>query len=92
MKNTTTNQAAAILGSVTTKAKAAAARKNGLNGGRPARAVRAMLYRNEDGQWSLSTWKGGTIPTKNFSTQKEARHFAQQRNWGVKRIKDCDAI
>jgi hypothetical protein len=49
-----------------------------------------MLWKGEDAQWYLSTWQGGTIPTKAFDTQVKAREHAKARGWGVKRMPECD--
>ena len=77
-------------GKVTSEAKAAAVRENGKKGGRPPKPATAMLIRNPEGGWSLCRWKGDVIPSKNFDTQAQAREFAVTKNWGVKRLPECD--
>lgn len=49
-----------------------------------------MLWKGEDAQWYLSTWRGATIPTKAFPTQAKAREHAKGRRWKVKRMPECD--
>lgn len=77
-------------GKAKTEAKAAASAANGKLGGRPAREVIAMLYRNADGWW-LARWKGDVVPSRNFPNAKEAKDYAAANGWGVKRMPDCDA-
>jgi hypothetical protein len=96
------NQAAAELGRLSrinpTPAQSDASRLNGKKGGRPPgswvgntfypRPV-VMLHR-ADGEWWLATWKHGEIPAKSFPTAQAARDFAASKNWGVKRLPECD--
>lgn len=49
-----------------------------------------MLVRNDRGGWKLSRWKGNLIQPKNFHTQAEAREFAAEKNWGIKRLPNHD--
>ena len=78
------------LGSIKTDKKAEAVRENGKKGGRPPKPATAMLIRNAEGGWSLCRWKGDVIPSKTFATQAQARAFATTKNWGVKRLPECD--
>jgi hypothetical protein len=86
--------AAALMGSARTEAKAAAARSNGAKGGRPARNTIVMLFVNsdgaEDGPWWIASFKGDTIPCKGFKTAQAARDYAASKNWGIKRLPNCD--
>lgn len=91
MKNKAAQQLGRLGGKVTSEAKAAAVRENGKLGGRPAKPATAMLIRNAEGGWSLCRWKGDIIPSKTFDTQAQAREFAAGKNWGVKRLPECDA-
>jgi hypothetical protein len=50
-----------------------------------------MLWKAEDGQWYLSTWRGDTIPTKAFATQAKAREHAKAKRWKVRRMPECDS-
>lgn len=98
MKNKAAQQLGRLGGKVTSEAKAAAVRENGKKGGRPPgswvgntfypRPV-VMLHR-ADGEWWLATWKHGEIPAKDFPTAQAARDFAASKNWGVKRLPECD--
>jgi len=90
MKNKAAQQLGRLGGKVTSEAKAAAVRENGKLGGRPAKPATAMLIRNAEGGWSLCRWKGDVIPSKTFDTQAQAREFAASKNWGVKRLPECD--
>lgn len=90
MKPLPKNPAAVALGKIKSDKKAAAARENGKLGGRPAKPATAMLIRNAEGGWSLCRWKGDIIPPKSFPTAQAARDFAASKNWGVKRLPDCD--
>tara|TARA_R110000868_G_scaffold175663_3_gene412823 strand:+ start:740 stop:1015 length:276 start_codon:yes stop_codon:yes gene_type:complete len=90
MKNKAAQQLGRLGGKVTSEAKAAAVRENGKKGGRPPKPATAMLIRNPEGGWSLCRWKGDVIPSKNFDTQAQAREFATSKNWGVKRLPECD--
>jgi hypothetical protein len=90
MKNKAAQQLGRLGGKVTSEAKAAAVRENGKKGGRPPKPATAMLIRNAEGGWSLCRWKGDVIPSKNFDTQAQAREFAVTKNWGVKRLPECD--
>jgi hypothetical protein len=49
-----------------------------------------LLFRNESAGWSLSTYKGDTIPTLNFDTAKEAIAHAKKNKWGISRCQRCD--
>jgi hypothetical protein len=94
MKPEQISKAAAAMGrkggAAKTEAKADAARANGKLGGRPTKPATAMLIRNAEGGWSLCRWKGDVIPSKTFDTQSQAREFAAAKNWGVKRLPECD--
>lgn len=83
--------AAALMGSAKSEAKTIAARENGKKGGRPAHDTIAMLIRTAEGGWSLCRWKGDIFPSKTFDTAAEAREFAASKNYGVKRLPECDA-
>jgi hypothetical protein len=50
-----------------------------------------MLWKADDGQWYLSTWRGDTIPTKAFATQAKAREHAKAKRWKIKRMPGCDS-
>ena len=86
-------------GQAKTEVKAAAVRANGAKGGRPPglwvgnkffpRSV-VSLYKSE-GEWCIETYKGDIIPSKSFPTAQAARDFAASKNWGVKRLPDCDS-
>lgn len=92
MKNKAAQQLGRLGGKVTSKAKSAAVRENGKKGGRPPKTATAMLIRNARGGWSLCWWKGDVIPSKTFITQEQAREFAVSKNWGVKRLPECDEV
>lgn len=89
MKNKAAQQLGRRGGKVTSEAKSAAAVANGAKGGRP-HGVIAMLHQ-ADGEWWLSTYKGGSIPSLSFPTAAAARQEAANRGWGVKRTPDCDS-
>lgn len=98
MKNQAAQELGRLGGAKKSESKAAAVRENGKKGGRPPGRwvgnkffprTLVMLTHNADGWW-LSTWKGDTIPAKDFPTAKAAKDYAASKNWGVKRCKDAD--
>jgi hypothetical protein len=90
MKHKAVQQLGRLGGKVTSEAKAVAVRENGKKGGRPPKSATAMLIRNAEGGWSFCRWKGDIIPSEGFATQAQAREFAVSKNWGVKRLPECD--
>lgn len=50
-----------------------------------------ILFRNEEGSWTLGTYKGDTIPATEFATAAAARTYAKSKGWNVRRAADCDA-
>jgi hypothetical protein len=89
-KEMTVSELARLAGSAKSEAKSNAARANGKKGGRHPKPATAMLIRNPEGGWTLCSWKGDIIPSKNFDTQAQARDYAASKNWGVKRLPECD--
>jgi hypothetical protein len=51
----------------------------------------AILFRNEEGQWTLSSYKGDTIPSTSFPTAAAARAYAKAKKMSVRRASNCDA-
>jgi hypothetical protein len=51
----------------------------------------ALLFRDENKNWTLATYKGDTIPTSTHYTRFLAMAHAKAKGWGVKRDKNCDA-
>jgi hypothetical protein len=51
----------------------------------------AMLFRNDEKKWVLSTWKGETIPALRFDNMMQAYAHAKRKGWGVRRAENCDS-
>lgn len=51
----------------------------------------ALLFKDENSNWTLATYKGDTILTSTHYTQFMARAYAKARGWAVKRDTNCDA-
>lgn len=51
----------------------------------------ALLFRDENKNWTLATYKGDTIPATKHATRLMALAYAKAQGWGVKRDKNCDA-
>jgi hypothetical protein len=51
----------------------------------------AMLFRNDEKKWVLSTWKGETIPTVCFDNMMQAYAHAKRKGWSVRRAENCDS-
>jgi len=52
----------------------------------------ALLFRDENKNWTLATYKGDTIPTSTHYTRFLAMAHAKANKWSVKRDKNCDAL
>ena len=52
--------------------------------------ITVLLFRI-DNEWTLSSLKGGSIPSNGFPTAKAACEYAKQKRWSVRRAADCDA-
>jgi hypothetical protein len=50
-----------------------------------------LLFKNNNGTWSLASFKGDTIPTLTFKTATGAKVYAHKNGWAVLRDKNCDA-
>jgi len=50
-----------------------------------------LLFKNNNGTWSLASFKGDTIPTLTFKTATDAKVYAKKQKWAVLRDKNCDA-
>lgn len=52
--------------------------------------ITVLLFRI-DNEWTLGSFKGGSIPSNSFPTAKAAYEYAKQKRWSVRRAADCDA-
>jgi hypothetical protein len=50
-----------------------------------------LLFKNNNGTWSLASFKGDIIPSLAFKTATEAKVYAHKNGWAVLRDKNCDA-
>jgi hypothetical protein len=50
-----------------------------------------LLFKNNNGTWSLASFKGDIIPTLAFKTATDAKAYAKKQKWAVLRDKNCDA-
>jgi hypothetical protein len=50
-----------------------------------------ILFRDNNGTWSLASFKGDIIPIIKFKTATEAKAYAHKNGWAVLRDKNCDA-
>lgn len=50
-----------------------------------------ILFRNEEGTWTIARYKGDMIPSSEFQTATDARAYAKSKGWNVCRATNCDA-
>jgi hypothetical protein len=50
-----------------------------------------ILFRNEEGTWTLARYKGDIVPSSEFKSATEAKAYAKSKGWNVRRATNCDA-